>query len=261
METTKSDLYQKLSKKTAEKRAQRENSLKRLRRDRGKVEEFITQLMLALEKRGGEVEHLFGTLSERSNAPSIEFIADYVMGVRGMLPFVPIDIVTQFGKSDEVMAAAIQYIKEEELPTYLLIRDPGFTYPLTRLAITEKLTDQERLKKVALYGGRDDGELAVSKLTSPSDLVQVALSSDYPSTAFAALDRLSQNHLVHVVNQHAYLRQQLRSDVAESAVNKLSDEKMLRGLLEETKGFDYIRRIVYNRLELLKTERQKITPK
>lgn len=202
------------------------DSLKKLRRDCGKVKEFVDRLTVALELRGGTVEHLFGTLSGKNtiDALEIDYIADFLMGCGRVVRVDPLEIVTNTGGSDVVRSIAVAGIKEEYLPVHLLINNPGFCFPRTRIAIVERLTDQTKLKEIALKGGRNDGALAANKLASFDDLYDVAMGASYQSTALVAVERLSEEYLCRLAECC------MNEMIQVVAIGKITDRRKLLSL-------------------------------
>jgi len=203
----------------------RDDSLTKLRRDRGKMEEIFGSLTVALEKRGGGVEHLFALLSGADSAPDVDIIADYLMGVREMTSIDPFRIVTETGKSDRVRAKAVQDIPADELPWEMCLDHATSAWSRTRINIVKRLTDQSKLKAIALKGGRWDSAVAADKLTNNDDLVEVALSSFYNTTVFVALDHLPEAFLHLVIDQTKHVLP--KREILVAAVARISDRKKL----------------------------------
>ena len=199
---------------------QRDDSLTKLRRDRGKMEELICKLTIALEKRGGKVEHLNALLSETDDCININLIADYLMGVREMVRIDPVRIVTETGKSDRVRADAVEYIPADELPWEILTTaESGISR--TRVYIAVRLTDRTALKEVALEGGKADSCIAARKLESDDDLYEVALQGQWNTTAFEILKRLPFEKLADFVHDCKEGQRVM------SAVRRITDTEVL----------------------------------
>ena len=222
-----------------------DESLKKLRRDRGKVEEIIGQLTFCLEKLGGTVENLHNLLSaDESLAPKINNIAELIMGKVRLMPGDALEIVTTAGKSALVRMRAVDGIKEEDLPVHLFI-DPEFRYPLTRIAIVERLSDQKKLKEVALkdrlYGYAVAGALAVDKIESPSDLYDVAVGARHDTASLAAARLTDENLLAQLAGN-----ENVCDAVRKVAINKMTNIKALEQLADQS---IYVRGFINRRLE------------
>ena len=142
------------------------------------------------------------------------------MGTHHLWPIDPLTVVTNTGKSDLVRSRAVAEIKEEDLPAHLLTGGPSsdFCYPRTRLVIVNRLNDQAKLKKIALKGGRDDGEFAATKLTSLDDLYDVAMHSWYLPAGFAAVNRLPPEYLLRLMAPETVWKSAKRREDIQSAV-------------------------------------------
>ncbi|MEK7144937.1 MAG: hypothetical protein AAB794_03755 [Patescibacteria group bacterium] len=204
--------------------ASSDDSLKKLRRDRGKMEELIARLTFALEDRGGTVEHLFGLLSQQegSTTARVNFIAGLIMGTQRLVPIDPLEVLTKTGASDEVRRYAVTAggIKEEDLPVDRLL-DPLFVFPRTRLAIVERLTDQKKLKRIALEGDQVVGALAVRKLTSPKDLYDVAAGANYGTTCLAAIGQMTDQKLIRRFTEDRIWIDTYQKSIAEKRLEEL----------------------------------------
>lgn len=200
-----------------------DDSLKKLRRDHGKAEEIVSQLIIAMEQLGGTSNDLFSLISGPSITPQIKHIAELIMGKLRLKSIDPLEVLTNTGMSDAVRLYAVTNggIEEKDLPVHLII-DNRFPFPRTSLAVVERITSQQKLKEIALKGSRSTGALAAKKLKSSDDLYDVAMSARYNTAALIAVGRLPNDYLVLLVKSYP------NEAVLEAAIGRITDKKQLQ---------------------------------